>query len=128
MSELKRILHLEDEPDIREVTQLALEALGGFKTENCGSGEDALARAAGFRPDLLLLDVMMPGMNGPQTLEALRARPETADTLVIFMTAKVQAPELASFRALGAIGVVTKPFNPETLSDQVQQFWDAPRG
>ena len=92
---LARILYVEDEPDIRMVAQMALEAVGGFTVIACPSGSEALAAAPTAQADLLLLDVMMPGMDGPSTLKALRALPATAGTPVIFMTAKVQAAEVA---------------------------------
>ncbi len=89
---LCRILYVEDEPDIRAIAQMALEAVGGFSVIGCASGSEALSAAATAQADLLLLlDVMMPGMDGPDTLKALRALPATANTPVIFMTAKVGA-------------------------------------
>ncbi len=120
---LCRILYVEDEPDIRVVVQMALEALGGFAVITCASGQEALSAAPHARADLLLLDVMMPGMDGPSTLKALRALPATAGTPVIFMTAKVQAAEVAQFRELGAIDVIHKPFDPMELSAQISRIW-----
>jgi len=123
MSDLQKILYVEDEPDIREVAQLALAAVGGFQMEVCASGEEALARVEAFAPDLILLDVMMPGMDGPTTLSRLRERAELADIPVIFMTAKVQPQEVAQFRSLGAIDVIPKPFDPMHLAEQVREIW-----
>lgn len=120
---LARILYVEDEPDIRAVAQMALEAVGGFSVIACASGNEALAAALTAAADLILLDVMMPGMDGPRTLGALRALPATADTPVIFMTAKVQPAEIAQFLALGAIDVIHKPFDPMELSDQIRRIW-----
>ncbi|MDO9258321.1 MAG: response regulator [Pseudomonadota bacterium] len=120
---LARILYVEDEPDIRMVAQMALEAVGGFTVIACPSGSEALAAAPTAQADLLLLDVMMPGMDGPSTLKALRALPATADTPVIFMTAKVQAAEVAQYRELGAIDVIHKPFDPMELSAQISRIW-----
>ncbi len=120
---LSRILYAEDEPDIRMVAQMALEAVGGFTVIACASGLEAVAAAPGAKADLLLLDVMMPGMDGPGTLQALRALPETANTPVIFMTAKVQASEVAHYKSLGAIEVIPKPFDPMELSAQIQRIW-----
>lgn len=122
---LNRILYVEDEPDIRLIAQMALEAVGGFTVTVCASGPEALRAAAASRADLLLLDVMMPGMDGPSTLKALRELPATADTPVIFMTAKVQAAEVAAYKALGAIDVIPKPFDPMELSAQIQRIWAA---
>jgi two-component system OmpR family response regulator len=123
MEELKLVLYVEDDPDIQMVAQMALETVGGLTLRTCGSGQAALAVAATCSPDLLLLDVMMPGMDGPTTLAELRKLPATADTPVIFMTAKVQAGEVAHYRSLGALGVIAKPFDPMQLAAQVRQMW-----
>ena len=123
MRALKRILHVDDEADIRAVTALALEALGGYCIESCDSGRQALAQVEGFSPDLIILDVMLPGMDGPATLLALRQLNAVAEVPVIFMTAKVQTQEIAEYLALGACGVVTKPFDPQTLSAEVASMW-----
>jgi two-component system OmpR family response regulator len=122
---LRRILLIEDEADIRTVAKMALEAVGGFEVHDCESGAEGVAAAATAKADLVLLDVMMPGMDGPATLEALRALPETSATPVIFMTAKVQPEELAAYKAMGAIGVIAKPFSPMEVSDQIRRIWDA---
>ncbi len=116
---MQRILFIEDEKDIQEVAQLALESIGGYTVEVCSSGAEALDRVVAFAPDLILLDVMMPDMDGPSTLEALRKIPETASTPIIFMTAKSQAREIQRFKKLSTLEVITKPFNPMALSDQV---------
>lgn len=123
MKELKRILYVEDEADIRAVAQLALESVGGFKVKTCGSGEDALREIEAFAPDLLLLDVMMPGMDGPSTLKALRDLSLLNDVPVVFITAKVQSSEVEHLKSLGADEVISKPFNPMTLADQLQAIW-----
>ena len=120
----ERVLYVEDDPDIRAVAQMALEIVGGLTLKACGSGAEALQAAEGFRPDLLLLDVMMPGMDGPTTLAGLRQLAPTASTPVIFMTAKVQASEVAYYKSLGALGVIAKPFDPMTLAEQVRQLWE----
>lgn len=122
---LCRILYVEDEPDIRMVARMALEAVGGFTVIACVSGQEALDAAPEARADLLLLDVMMPGMDGPGTLKALREIPATAHTPVIFMTAKVQAAEVALYKGLGALEVIPKPFDPMELSVQIQRIWEA---
>jgi CheY-like chemotaxis protein len=121
--QLNRILYVEDEPDIRAVAQLALEAVGGFTIEVCSSGREALSKCAGFNPELILLDVMMPGMDGPSTFAALRATPEAQNVPIAFMTAKVQSSEIARYTDMGAIGVISKPFDPMTLADTVRGLW-----
>ena len=98
---------------------MALQAVGGFAVTLCQDGREALEKAPRVRPDLILLDVMMPGMDGPQTLAALRRAPELAAVPVVFMTAKVQAAEVAHYKTLGAIGVIAKPFDPVALADRV---------
>lgn len=120
---LSRILYVEDEADIREIVQLALSSVGGFQVEPCASGPEALEKAAGFKPDLILLDVMMPEMDGPRTLHELRQLPDTIDTPVIFMTAKVQSQDLAHYRRLGALDVILKPFDPMMLSGDIDRIW-----
>ena len=128
MTGLQSILMVEDEDDIREVARLALETVGGLRVEMCASGEEALQKAAGFAPDLILLDVMMPGLDGPSTLQRLRQLPELEKTPVVFMTAKVMQSELDEYRALGAVDVIPKPFDPMTLANQLQQLWNQEDG
>ncbi|MFI5444326.1 response regulator [Polaromonas sp. UC242_47] len=124
---LQRILYVEDEPHIRAIAQMALEVVGGLTVVACASGREALATAPDAGVDLLLLDVMMPGMDGLSTLQALRQLPATAHTPVIFMTAKVQSAELAQYEALGALDVIAKPFDPMELSAQIRRIFDRPR-
>lgn len=128
MDKLMRILYVEDEPDIQTVARLALETLGGFTVAICGSGKEALDRAPDFQPQLILLDVMMPSMDGPTALGMLRALPQFADTPTIFMTAKVQPAEIAHYLQLGAVDVIPKPFDPMILSSQVQAIWERCHG
>jgi len=120
MGTLQRILYVEDELDIQVVARIALENVGGFNVQICSSGQEALDTIASFAPDLLLLDVMMPGMDGPTTLKALRELPEAADIPALFMTAKVQADEIAALKALGALEVIAKPFDPMKLAQQIK--------
>ena len=121
---LVRILYVEDQQDIRLVAKMALEAVGGFTVIACASGQEALSSAAAATADLLLLDIMMPGMDGPSTLKALRELPATAHTPVIFMTAKVQTAEVAQYMELGALQVIPKPFDPMELSAQIRRIWE----
>ena len=125
---LERILYVEDEPDIRAVARLALEAVGGFKVCICDSGKAALEAVQAFNPDLILLDVMMPGMDGPSTLSALRELPDQQETPIVFMTAKVQAAEVVRYQQQGAIDVIAKPFDPMTLSTTVRDIWERHHG
>jgi two-component system, OmpR family, response regulator len=120
---LERILLVEDDPDIQLVASLALSRIGGFSVEVSGSATEALRTARDFAPDLILLDVMMPGTDGPATLAALRAQPATAGTPVIFMTAKIQPHEMDQYRQLGSAGVIAKPFDPATLAQRVRELW-----
>jgi two-component system, OmpR family, response regulator len=124
MSELHRVIYVEDEPDIQAVARLALEMVGGLTVQICSSGEEALRETPRFEPQLILMDVMMPGMDGPGTLRALRERSLLDGVPVVFMTAKVQPREVAHYTALGALGVIAKPFDPMKLADQVRELWD----
>jgi len=118
----KKILYVEDEPDIQAIAKIALETIGGFTVRICSSGREALETIGEFNPDCILLDVMMPGMDGPATLKALRQLPGFATTPVVFMTAKVQPREVAEFKALGALDMISKPFNPMTLASTLRQI------
>jgi CheY-like chemotaxis protein len=124
MKELSRILMVEDEPDIQAVARVALETVGGFQVEMCSSGNEALEKVLGCAPDLILMDVMMPGLDGPSTLQALRSDPATAKFPVIFITAKVQPHEVSRFRDIGALGVIAKPFDPMTLASTIRSLWE----
>lgn len=123
MAGLNRILHVEDDEDILMIARLALADLGGFEVLQCSSGAEALKQAAGFAPDLLLLDYMMPEMNGMQTLQALRAMPETARVPAIFMTAKAMETIEGDMSGLGVLGRITKPFDPVTLPADIRRYW-----
>ena len=124
MEDFSRILYVEDEPDIQTVAQIALESVGGFKLKVCNSGKEALDNVSDFKPQLLLLDVMMPGMDGPSTLAELRKLPGLSDTPAIFMTAKVQPQEIEQLLTYGAIDVIAKPFDPMTLAGTLRNIWD----
>ena len=121
---LERILCVEDEPDIQEVTRLALEMVGGYHVMICGSGQEALDKTADFSPDLILLDVMMPEMDGPTTLRHLRSDPATSNIPVVFLTAKVQPAEIEHFRSLGAVDVIAKPYDPLNLAARLNDIWN----
>ena len=124
MRPLERILVVEDDPDIQTVIELCLRRFGGYTVHVCGSPREAVGAAESFGPDLILLDVMMPGMDGLETLETLRQREATARIPVIFMTAKVRPHEIARYTELGALGVVAKPFEPDGLAATVRSLWE----
>jgi len=126
--ELKRILFVEDDASIRTIAVTVLEAVGGFSVIACSSGKQALEAAPDANADLILLDVMMPEMDGPATLIALRQIPQTAQTPAMFMTAKVQPSEILHYKSLGAIDVIVKPFDPMTLSAQISEIWQRSAG
>lgn len=117
---LERLLLVDDEPDIRAVAAISLEKVGGFQLDCASDGPAALAQARQTRPDLILLDVMMPGMTGLEVLAELRADEALATIPVVFMTAKVQQEEIESYLEAGALGVITKPFDPMGLPGELR--------
>jgi|SRR5664280_2012818 CheY-like chemotaxis protein len=114
-----RILIIDDEDDIREVAALSLETVAGWDVVVANSGAQGLARAIEFQPEAILLDVMMPGMDGPSTVRELRKNPATAGIPVLLLTAKVQSSDQRRFADLGVQAVLFKPFDPMTLSTQI---------
>lgn len=124
MRNLKRIALIEDEADIREVTQIALEEIGGFALNVCESGLEALEKMQNFRPDLILLDMMMPGMDGIETFRSLRAIPDMEKVPIVFLTAKAQKHEVEQYQMIGAAGVISKPFDPLALPDCIRSIWE----
>ena len=125
---LNRILLVEDDPDIQTVTSLALGTFGGFDVRICASAHEAVASAPEFRPDLILLDVMMPGMDGVDALKALRRHPTVADVPVVFLTARVQPHDVERYRALGSLAVIPKPFEPSELAGKLRAIWESQDG
>ena len=125
---LRKILCVEDEPLVQALARAALEKRGGFTVLACASGAAALDAAPAFAPDLLLLDVMMPGMDGPATLAALRHLPATAATPAVFMTTKAQGQALAASALAGVIGMIDKPFDPKTLAEAIAALWARSHG
>jgi EAL domain-containing protein (putative c-di-GMP-specific phosphodiesterase class I)/CheY-like chemotaxis protein len=117
-----RVLHIDDDSHILDTVAASLGFDPEFVVRDCGSGADGLAVAAEWRPDLILLDVMMPVMDGPSTLRRLRAIPRTADIPVVFMTARAQTSEIEHFKSLGSAGVIAKPFDPMTLAASVRNY------
>lgn len=121
---LTKILYAEDEEDIREIAVLAIEAIGGFEVATCQCGAEVLGLAREFQPQLILLDVMMPVMDGPTTLLALKQDLQLNQIPVIFLTAKIMNEEISRFKAMGAIDIIAKPFDPMTLATQIQTIWN----
>ena len=121
---LRTVLYVDDEPDIREIVELALGLVEGLNVRVCESGERALQRLPDITPDLLLLDVMMPGTDGPTTLQRMRADPRFANIPVVFVTAKAMPAEVARFRELGAVAVIAKPFDPLQFGQQIVAIWE----
>lgn len=118
-----KIMYVDDDADIRTIVQFSLEDEKDFDLKICSSGQEALDTVEVFQPDLVLLDVMMPGMDGPTTFKRLHLLPGFEKVPVAFVTAKVQPQEVNQFMALGAIEVIAKPFDPMLLADQVRQLW-----
>ncbi|MDP2169354.1 MAG: response regulator [Rhodocyclaceae bacterium] len=122
-----KIMYVDDEADIRTIVQFALEDEEDFVLKICASGQEALDTVADYRPDLVLLDVMMPGMDGPTALQRLHAQPGLGQLPIAFVTAKVQPQEVAHLKALGAVDVIAKPFDPMALADHVRSLWEGVR-
>lgn len=122
---LRRICCVEDDDDIRRIVRLSLERIGHMTVELVGDPALAIERMVAFRPDLVILDWMMPGMDGPALLRRMREVPETRALPVVFVTAKASKSELAELTALGAAGTISKPFAPKDLPDQLRSIWNA---
>ncbi|TGG93611.1 response regulator [Natronospirillum operosum] len=123
MSGLRKILYVEDDVDIQMIARLSLETVGGYDLMLCDSGAEALTQAAGYGPDLLLLDMMLPDMDGPETLSRLRADAQLSSVPAVFLTARTDAWLGPAWRDQGVIGVLRKPFDPMTLPEQVGALW-----
>ncbi|KKO47232.1 chemotaxis protein CheY [Arsukibacterium ikkense] len=120
---LERVMHVEDDESIRAVAEIALTDVAGFELLSCDSGQRALAQVEAFAPQLILLDVMMPQMDGLQTLAGLRQLPSMAQVPVVFMTAKIQQAEKQQYLDAGAIAVIDKPFDPMLLGDTLHGLY-----
>lgn len=125
--ELTHVLYADDEADILYVATLALEMVGGLSVTTCRDGFEAIEAPRRARPDLIGLDVMMPRMDGPTTMSKIRADRDLADIPVILLTARVRGPEVEAYLEQGADAVISKPFDPMTLPDQVRAIWAAER-
>jgi CheY-like chemotaxis protein len=118
---MRRILIIDDEDDIREIAALSLEATAGWKIITAGSGIEGISMAIAERPDAILMDVMMPGMDGPTTFRNMQQNPAIAGIPVLLLTAKVQGVDQRRFASLGVAGVLLKPFDPLTLASQISE-------
>lgn len=123
MAELQRILHVDDDEDIRSIADIALKLVGQFDLLQCASGKKATEKAEVFRPDLFLLDYMMPEMDGEQTFRELRSLPGLGRVPVVFMTARVDNEFANRLRRDGALDVIAKPFDPMDLANQLRALW-----
>ena len=125
---LQRILLADDEPDILEISRIALETVGGFEVSVCLSGKMLLERLPEFRPDLVIVDVLMPDMTGPEVFEEIRRRPEYDEVPVIYLTGVIQEEELEDLRETGVADIILKPFDPMTLADRINGVWKGSHG
>jgi CheY-like chemotaxis protein len=126
--ELRRVMCVEDDADIRMILEFSLATVGGYEVCCCPGGRAALQQAPEFKPDLVLLDVMMPDLSGPETLAALRELPSMRGVPVVFMTAKALPDELEQLLEHGATGLIVKPFDPMTLPQDIRPYWEHGRG
>ena len=123
MKELKKILYAEDDTDIQTIVSTIIEAMSPYDLKICYNGRILLDCVEEFEPDLILLDVMMPEMNGPDTFKKLTENPKTKDIPVIFMTAKAQVHEVKAMLESGILGIITKPFDPMQLVASIDEYW-----
>ena len=122
-SQLKKIMLVEDDPDIQLITRLSLEVGGDYEVRVCASGAEAVQSAAAYAPDLILLDMMMPGMDGLATMDSLRKLPGLAATPMVFFTANTQQKVRQNLLGRGALGVIIKPIEPDALVAQIRALW-----
>ncbi len=123
-SVLERILYVDDEPSMRLIVQVALQDIGGYSLLVASSGAEALSIGPAFLPQLILLDVMMPDLDGPETLSAMRKVPELADVPVLFFTAMDDEAERAKYKMMDVVDIISKPIDPMSLSQDVADIWD----
>lgn len=116
-------MYVDDDPDLRYIVAMGLEVGGGYTVKVCASGSKAIEELPVFQPDLLILDVVMPEMTGPKTVEVIKKTPGVPEVPLVFMTSKVNPNEIKQYRELGAIGVIRKPMNPMNIAGQVQTIW-----
>jgi CheY-like chemotaxis protein len=125
---LQRILIADDEPDILEISRIALETVGGFEVSVCSSGRTLLERLTEFEPDIVIVDVLMPDMTGPEVFKEIRRRPEYDKIPVVYLTGVIQEGELESLLESGVSDVILKPFDPMTLADRINRIWEGVDG
>lgn len=128
MEVFERVMCVEDDPDIRLILDFSIGRMGGFDLCLCESGVQALERVEDFKPQLVLLDVMMPEMSGPETLIKLRALPVMQGAPIVFLTAKAMQDEVEALLEHGATGVIVKPFDPVALPQKIRIYWEHGRG
>jgi CheY-like chemotaxis protein len=121
---LERVCYVEDDEDIQRIVRMSLERVGKMTVEIVGDPMVAVDAIVGFKPDLVMLDWMMPGMDGPTLFRKLKEDPRTKDLPVVFITAKATPAEMEELRALGALGAISKPFAPKDLPDQLRALWN----
>lgn len=124
MKELKKILYAEDEPDVQTVVELTVQTMSNYTIKICDNGKKLLECVQDYEPDLILLDVMMPEMDGPTTFKNLQENSQTKDIPVVFMTAKAQVHEIETFKQTGILGIITKPFDPISLCNEIEKIWN----
>lgn len=125
---LKRIMYVDDDPDLQDIVRLGLETRAGFTVTCCDSGDQALENISHFKPDLVILDMVLPGMSGLQLLERMRELRGVPWIPVIFLTSKIRPHQLEEYKELGVIGVINKPLNPLELRHQVREIWESSPG
>lgn len=124
MKDLKKILYAEDEPDVQIVVETVVQSLSDYQIKICDNGKKLIECVEDYNPDLILLDVMMPEMDGPTTLKAIQSNEKTKNIPVIFMTAKAQIHEIKDLQKANVVGIITKPFDPMKLCSELQEIWE----
>lgn len=125
MKELKKILYAEDETDLQAIVEMTIQAMSNYEIKICDNGKKLLEIVEEYNPDLILLDVMMPEMDGPTTFKHLQSSEKAKDIPVIFMTAKAQTNEIEAFKETGALGIIIKPFDPVNLCNDIKKIWNS---
>lgn len=122
--ELRRVLLVEDDPSVADIAKISLEDLAGLEVLHCSSGQEALDKLRDYAPDIVLMDVMMPGMDGRETLKRMLESGEDFQPPVVFMTARAQVHEQRAYLEAGAVGVIVKPFDPVSLGEALKEIWE----